>query len=132
MVANDWEKANYIIQVCLDGQIISQEVAGVVKSGFGIHETNGAWNITHLATGFNCLSAADFDGAKIVARYLIDNYQPEFERLKISGTTLENYRPLEERITTDGDLAYLKKLYGDDRSETKNRENRKMTMKIIS
>ncbi len=104
MMANDWEKANYIIQVCLDDQVVGCEVAGVVKSGFGIHETNGAWNITHLATGFNCLSAADFDGAEIVARYLIKNYLPEFERLIITGKTLENYRQLEEKITSDREL----------------------------
>lgn len=130
-MANDWENANYTIQARLDGQIVGCEVAGVVKSGFDIHETNGVWNITHLATGFICLSAADFDGAKIVARYLIDNYLPEFERLKITGKTLENYRPLEERITSDRELFYLKELYGDDRLEAQNRGNR-MNMKIIS
>ena len=131
MMANDWENSTYPIQARLDGQIVSYEVAGIIKSGFGIHEAGGAWNITHLTTGFNCLTAAYFDGAKIVAQYLIENYLPEFERLKITGTMVENYRPLEEKITTDVELAYLKELYGDDGSEVEKKENR-MIMRIIS
>ena len=114
MTANGWEKATYTIQVNLHNRIISQEVAGIVESNFGIHETGGVWNITHLATGWNCFTAATSDGAKILAQYLIKNYLPEFGRLNISGTTVENYHPLEEKITSDGELAHLKKLYADD------------------
>ena len=54
-----------------------------------------------------------------MAQYLIDNYLPEFERLKITGKTVENYRPLEEMITSNGELLYLKELYGDRHSEAK-------------
>lgn len=131
VMANDWKKETYTIQVHLHDQIISQEVAGVVNGGFGIHETGGAWNITHLATGWNCFSAADENGAKILAQYLIANYLPEFERLRISGTTVENYCPLENKITSDGELAHLKKLFADASSEAEKRENR-MKVQIIS
>ena len=131
IIGNDWEQAVYTIQVYSDGQIVSQSAAGVIRGGFGIHEIGGAWNVTHLATGWNCFTAADIEGAKIIAQHLIDCYLPDFERLKINGTTAENYRPLVEKITADGELAQLKKRYGDTRPNAENGENR-MSMKIIS
>lgn len=130
-MTNDWEKATYKIQLHLDGQIFTQEVSGVVSGGFGIHECGGAWNITHLATGWNSFSTADENGAKIIAQYLTDHYPNEFERLKISGTTIENFRPLAEKIAADDHLAHLRELYADDSFKAEKRANQ-MSLKIIS
>ena len=131
MMGNDWEQAIYTIQVYLDGQIVSQSAAGVIRDGFGIHEIGGAWNVTHLATGWNCFTAASLGGAKIIAQHLIDRYLADFERLKITGTTAKNYRPLEEKIIADRELAQMKKRYGDDRPNAENEESR-MRIKILS
>ena len=130
-MANDWEKATYKIQMHLDDRIFTQEVSGVAAGGFGIHEMGGAWNITHLSSGWNCFSAADENGAKIIARYLTDKYLPEFERLKISGTTIENFRPLAEKIADDGELVRLRKLYADNRPKAKESRNQ-LSLQIIS
>ena len=131
MKTNYWKRATYKIQLQQDGRIFGQEVAGVVNSGFGIHESGTAWNITHLCSGWKCFTAVSADGAKILAQYLIKNYLSDFERLKISGTTIENYKPLAEKIASDNDLAQLRKSVADDRPKATESRNQ-LSLKIIS
>ena len=125
-----WEKEEYTIQMQLDGRIFGEIVSGITKGGFGVHETDAGWNVTHVASGWNCFTAVSEDGAVILADYLMENYHRDFDRLKISGTELENYKQLETKIKTDPELKTLVRLFAIE-SETKPGP-KQLGVKIIS
>ena len=125
-----WEKEEYTIQMQLDGRIFGETVYGIAKGGFGIHAAGDGWNVTHIASGWNCFTAASENGAVILADYLMENYHRDFQRLKISGTELENYKQLETKIKADKELKTLVKLFAIE-SETKPGP-KQIKVKIIS
>ena len=126
-----WEKAEYEIQMHQAGRIYSETVYGFAKGGFGIHETDSGWNITHIASGWNCMTAESENGAVIIAHHLMTDYYNDFNRLKVSGTELENFKPLLEKIKSDAHLAELKRLFTDQSSRKKDGQ-REIELKIIS
>lgn len=71
------------------------------------------------------------EGAKILAQYLIENYLSDFEKLKISGITIKNYKLLAGKIALDDELARLRKSVADDRPEVTESRNQ-LSLKIIS
>lgn len=85
-----WEQSEYKIQMHQNGNIYSEVVSGITCGEFGIHETDSGWNVTHIASGWNCFTATSKLGAVVIAHFLINNYAPDFNRLKVSGTELAN------------------------------------------
>ena len=129
---NGWEKSEYQIQMHRDQQIYGEKVFGIEKNGFGIHETALGWNITHLASGWNCFTARSENGAVILAHYLMENFHADFNRLVVVGTQLENYKPLLKKIKDDPELKELVRLFGTQSDQPGKDGQREIGVKIIS
>ena len=129
---NNWQKSAYQIQMHQGAKIFSQTVYGFTKSGFGIHESDAGWNVTHVASGWNCFTAESEKGAVILADYLRENFREDFERLKVSGTELENYKPLLKKIKDDPELKELVRLFGTQSDQPGKDGQREIGVKIIS
>jgi hypothetical protein len=108
---NKWTRQTYQIKQHAAGRILTEQVFGQAREGFGIHRTGDGWSVTHLKSGWATFMSRTEEGAKIIAGYLIGNYAAEFERLNISGCAVENFRLLAERIEADELLWSLRRLY---------------------
>ncbi len=108
---SEWTRQTYQIKQHADGQILSEQVRGQAREGFGIHRTARGWSITQLKSGWATFISGTEDGARIIADYLISNYAAEFELLNISGCRVENFRLLAERIEAYEALWNLRRLY---------------------
>ena len=108
---NEWTLGAYRIKQHADGQILTEQVLGQTRQGFGIHQAADGWSVTHLKSGWATFISGTEEGAKIIADYLTENYAAEFERLTISGYTAENYGLLAERVEADEALSKLRRLY---------------------
>lgn len=120
---NEWLAASYRIFQHEGGKVLSAWVRGVVRGGFGVHETSRSWNVTHLRTGWSAFACATAYGAQIVAEYLIENYQADFDRLKIRGLAVENFLALENKVRADEKLWRLRRVHCITRTELKRRGN---------
>jgi hypothetical protein len=108
---SEWTIRTYQIKQHANGEILTAHLRGQTRDGFGIHQTGDGWSVTHLNSGWATFMSRTEEGAKIIADYLIGNYAAEFERLKISGCAVENFRLLAERIEADAALWNLRRLY---------------------
>lgn len=126
---SEWTIKNYRIKQHADGQILTGEVRGQTRGGFGIHQTAYGWSITQLKSGWATFILRTEEGARIIADYLIGNYTAEFEQLNISGCAVENYRLLAERIEADEALWNLRRLYAVPQREL-NRQGREAQPKF--
>jgi hypothetical protein len=133
IMPNRWQMQTYQIKQYAAGNILTEEVSGQICSGFGIHQTNFGWHITHLKTGWATFISGTREGAEIIALYLIENYIDEFERLSIAGCRVENFKPLAERIEADEELWNLRRLYAVSQRQLNRRaRERQPSMQIIS
>ena len=107
----EWTRQTYRIKQHAGGQILTEQVRGRVREGFGIHRILRGWSVTHLKSGWATFISGTEEGARILADHLIGNYAAEFERLNISGCRAENYRLLAERIEADETLWHLRRLH---------------------
>lgn len=108
---SEWTLQTYQIKQHAKGEILTEQVIGQTREGFGIHQTGDGWSVTHLKSGWATFMSRTEEGAKIIADYLTGNYAAEFERLNISGCAVENFRLLAERIEADAPLWNLRRLY---------------------
>lgn len=108
---SEWTRQTYQIKQHANGEILAEQVHGQTREGFGIHQTSDGWSITHLKSGWATFMSRTEDGAKLIADYLTCNYAAEFERLKINGSAVENFRLLAGRIEGDALLWNLRRLY---------------------
>jgi hypothetical protein len=106
-----WTPQTYQIKQHADGRILTEQVFGQTRGGFGVHRTGDGWSVTHLKSGWATFMSRTEEGAKIIADYLIGSYAAEFERLNITGCAVENFRLLAERIEADELLWDLRRLY---------------------
>jgi hypothetical protein len=126
---SEWARQTYRIKQHADGQILSEQVRGQTREGFGIHRIAHGWSITQLKSGWATFISGTEEGARIIADYLIGNYAAEFERLHISGCRVENFRLLAERIEADAALWHLRRLYAVPQREL-NRSGREAQPKL--
>jgi hypothetical protein len=84
-----WTPQTYQIKQHADGRILTEQVFGQTRGGFGIHRTGDGWSVTHLKSGWATFMSRTEEGAKIIADYLIGSYAAEFERLNISVAQLK-------------------------------------------
>jgi hypothetical protein len=126
---SEWTSQTYRIKQHANGEILTEQVIGQTRDGFGIHQTSDGWSITHLKSGWATFISGTEDGAKLIADYLIGNYSTEFERLHISGCTVENFRLLAGRIEADEALWNLRRLYAVPQREL-NRRGRELQPRL--
>ncbi len=126
---SEWTRQTYQIKQHADGEILTGQVLGQTRDGFGIHQTGDGWSVTHLKTGWATFISGTEEGAKLLADYLTDSYAAEFERLNISGCAVENFRLLAERIEADAALRNLRRLYAVSQREL-NRKGRESQPKL--
>jgi hypothetical protein len=128
-MSSEWTSQTYLIKQHANGEILTDQVIGQTRAAFGIHQTSDGWSITHLKSGWATFISGTEEGAKIIADYLIANYSAEFERLQISGCTVENFRLLAGRIETDAALWNFRRLYVVSQQEL-NRRGREAQPKM--
>lgn len=126
---SEWTIQAYRIKQHADGQILTEQVRGQTREGFGIHQTADGWSVTHLKSGWATFMSRTAEGAKIIADYLISCYAAEFERLNINGCAAENFRSLAERVEADETLWNLRRLYAIPQREL-NRSRRETQPKL--
>ena len=119
----EWMIQTYPIKQHANGQILSEQVRGQTRGGFGIHQTGDGWSVTHLKSGWATFISGTEEGAKIIADYLSCNYAAEFERLVIDGCAVENFRLLAGRIEADEALWNLRRLYAIPQRELNRRRS---------
>ncbi len=130
---SEWTIKNYQIKQHADGQILTEQVRGQTREGFGVHQSAHGWSITQLKSGWATFISGTEEGAKIIADYLSGNYAAEFERLNISGCTVENFRLLAERIEADEALWNLRRLYAIPQRElNRRRREAQPELEVIS
>lgn len=128
-MCNEWTIQFYQIKQHADGEILTEQVRGQARDGFGIHQTGDGWSVTHLKSGWATFISGTEEGAKIIAEYLIGNYSIEFERLDINGCTVENFRLLAGRVEADEELWNLRRQYAVSQREL-NRKGREPQPKL--
>ncbi len=121
MRSSEWTTQTYKIKQHANNQILSEQVRGQTRGGFGIHQTGDGWSVTHLKSGWATFISGTEEGAKLIADYLIGSYAPEFERLIINGCAVENFRSLAELIEADEALWTLRRLYAIPQRELSRR-----------
>ncbi len=126
---SDWTSQIYQIKQHANREILTEQVRGQARDGFGIHQTSDGWSITHLKSGWATFMSRTEQGAKLIADYLSGNYAIEFERLNINGCAVENFRLLAGRIEGDGELWNLRRLYAIPQFEL-NRRGREPQPKL--
>jgi len=129
----EWTIQEYKIKQHANNQILSEQVRGLARGGFGIHQTGDGWSVTHLKSGWATFISGTEEGAKLIADYLTENYAAEFERLVVNGCAVENFRSLAGRIEADEALWNLRRLYAIAQREL-NRSGREPQpkMEVIS
>jgi hypothetical protein len=120
---SEWTRQTYKIKQHANGEILTEQVIGQTRQGFGIHQTGDGWSVTHLKSGWATFISGTEEGAKIIADYLIGNYAAEFERLNINGCAVENFRLLAGRIEADELLWNLRRLYAIPQRELNRRQS---------
>jgi len=125
----EWTIQDYQIKQHANGQILSEQVRGQTRGGFGIHQTGDGWSVTHLKSGWATFISGTEEGAKIIADYLSGNYASEFKRLVINGCAVEHFRSLAGRIEADELLWNLRRLYAIPQREL-NRSGRETQPKL--
>ena len=120
-MASEWTIQSYRIKQHTNREILTEQVIGQTRDGFGIHQTSDGWSITHLKSGWATFISGTEEGAKLIADYLTDNYAAEFERLNVNDCTVENFRLLAGRIEADKELWNLRRLYTVSQRELKRR-----------
>lgn len=129
MRSSEWTPQTYRIKQHAGGEILTEQVSGRTRGGFGIHQTGDGWSVTHLKSGWATFISGTEGGATLIADYLIENYAAEFERLNVNDCTVENFRMLAGRIEADEALWNLRRLYAVSQREL-NRRGREPQPKL--
>ncbi|MGI8493903.1 MAG: hypothetical protein ACR2L1_01150 [Pyrinomonadaceae bacterium] len=123
MRSSQWTPQTYPIKQHADGRILTGQVRGQTREGFGIHQTGDGWSVTHLKSGWATFISGTEEGAKFITDYLIGSYADEFERLVINGCAVKNFRSLAGRIEADEALWNLRRLYATPQRELNRRRS---------